>query len=133
MLVSRRRHLLLASIPFAAALLTFACGRVVAPPPPSGAPGLSQDVVVAGNPTVVAARGARALYDISFVTKRFSSDSTWGWQPSDRIAARLRYTRPTRDSTRVLVELWGACGERCLAPFFGAIIGRIQAEEAPPQ
>jgi hypothetical protein len=82
---------------------------------------------------VIAARAARALYDISFVTKRFSSDSTWGWQPTDRIAARLRYTRPSRDSTRVLIELWGPCaGPGCLEPYFVALIGRIQAEEGPP-
>ena len=89
--------------------------------------------MLAGQPTVIAAKAARALYDISFSTKRFSSDSTWGWQASDHIAARLRYTRPSRDSTRVLVELWGNCGRGCLDQFFGAIIGRIQAEEAPPQ
>ena len=111
-----------------------ACGRVIAPPPPSGAPGLSQEAVVAGQPTVIAAKAARALYDISFTTKRFSSDSTWGWQPTDQIAARLRYARPSRDSTRVLVELWGPCNEpRCLQHFFQALVARLEAEEAPPQ
>ena len=111
-----------------------ACARVVAPAPPGAAPDFSRDTIVAGHPAVVAAKAARALYDISFSTRRFGSDSTWGWLPSERIAARLRYTMPSRDSTRVLVELWGRCGGAgCLDPVFRTLIARIEAEEAPPQ
>lgn len=112
-----------------------ACGRVRAPAPPPGAPSLSEVVTVSGVPITVAARAARSLYDLSFITRRFGSDSTWGYQANDSIHARLRYVQPSSDSTRVLVELWSRCrpAPGCLRPHLLALSARLSAEEAPPQ
>jgi len=91
--------------------------------------------VVPGVPITIASRAARALQDYGFVTKRFSSDSTWGWRGNDQIAARLRYTMPSRDSTRVLFELWGPCPDprTCMRGDMAVIFAHLTAEEAPPQ
>jgi hypothetical protein len=114
-----------------------ACGRIIAPAPPESMPLLSFETRVAGAPVTIAARGARALYDFSFVTRRFGSDSTWGYRASDSTHARLRYTMPSRDSTRVLIEMWGGrceSGDRqCLRGDLGALVQRLAAEDAPPQ
>ena len=111
-----------------------ACGRVVAPPPPSSAPDVSEVGQVAGDRMVVAARAARALADLTFNTRRFGSDSTWGYRGADKLAARFRYGRGIADSTRVLIELWGACSEdhRCNRADARAILERIRVEEGPP-
>src|SRR5215213_2935382 len=95
--------------------LLLSCGRVVAPPPPTTAPDVSDVGQVAGDRLVVAARAARTLADLTFTTRRFGSDSTWGFRSGDRLAARFRYGRGTADSTRVFIELWGECeeGRRC--------------------
>lgn len=112
-----------------------ACGRVISPAPPSSTPALSEILTVAGVPVTVAARAARVLYELSFITKRFGSDSTWGFQSNDSIHARLRYVQPTVDSTRVLVELWSTCrpAPGCLRRHLAALSARIRAEDAPPQ
>ena len=118
-----------------AALLLVACGHVVATAPPSGAPTFSDVRTVAGVPVVVAARAARALQVSGFATRRFGSDSAWAAKSSESAAARIRYVRPSSDSTRVLLELWlpcagsRGCGRAEAATFFG----RIQAEEGVPE
>jgi len=111
------------------------CTRVIAPPPPTGAPEATESAMVAGPPISVAARAARVLADFTFTTRRFGSDSTWGYQASDKIHARLRYVRPMQDSTRVILELWGHCGQapRCENQYGRAILAAIGAAEAPPQ
>jgi hypothetical protein len=115
-------------------LLAVACARVMAPPPPDTAPVVSEETRVVGAPITVAARAARTLQDYGFATKRFSSDSTWGWNANSKTAARLRYTLPSRDSTRVLLELWGKCERRqtCMRGDVAAIFARLAEEEAPP-
>lgn len=92
-------------------------------------------VVVAGAPISVAAKSARALQDAGFATRRFSSDSTWGSRAADGKNARLRYTLPSRDSTRVMVELWGTCdrgGRGCLLGEFVRLVAALTTEEQPP-
>jgi len=117
-----------------AAAVTLACGRVIAPAPPGTAPDVSDVGQVAGDRVVVAAKAARTLADLTFTTRRFGPDSTWGFRAHDNLAARFRYARGTADSTRVLIELWGACGEgrRCSRFDVRAILERIRVEEAPP-
>lgn len=116
------------------AFAALACGRVIAPAPPTTGPDVSDVGQVAGDRVVVAAKAARALADLTFTTRRFSSDSTWGYRATDKLAARFRYARGTADSTRVLIELWGECDEarRCSRFDVRAILERIRAEEAPP-
>ena len=115
-------------------LATLACGHVIAPPPPDTAPTVSEETRVAGAPIAIAARAARTLQDFGFSTKRFSSDSTWGWNATSQTAARLRYTLPSRDSTRVLLELWGKCQQprTCMRGDVAAIFAALSQEEAPP-
>jgi hypothetical protein len=120
----------------AAIAVATSCGRVIAPPPPSGAPHASESAMVAGPPISVAARAARVLTDFTFTTRRFGSDSTWGYQAADSIHARLRYVRPQQDSTRVILELWGHCGKNpppCGSLYAQSILQAIAATEAPPQ
>ena len=120
----------------AAAPLLGACTRVVAPPPPAGMPVVSELGMVGGPPLVVAARAARVLQDLGFTTKRFATDSLWGRRAQGDLAARLRYTSPYRDSTRVLVEMWGPCARNerhCLRADALMILTQLNAEEAPPQ
>ena len=129
---SRRSRLLVVGALAAAA----ACGRIISPPPPSNAPDVSHEVVVQGTPIVIAARAARTLQDYGFNTKRFSQDSTWGFRKADSINARLRYTRPYTDSTRVLIEMWGRCQDRTRSCFIGdlrVLLAGLQTEEGPPQ
>ena len=92
-------------------------------------------VVVPGVPIVVAARAARTLEGGNFVTRRFSSDSTWGFRKNGSVSARLRYTAPSSDSTRVLLELWGACEDRhgCLRGDLAEILRGLTTEDGPPQ
>ena len=118
----------------AAAAAAAGCGRVLAPPPPTGAPDVSEFGQVAGDRVVVAAKSARALAELTFTTRRFGSDSTWGYRGADGIAARFRYVRGTADSTRVLMELWGECGDgrRCNRLDARSIFERIRIEDAPP-
>ena len=113
-----------------------ACGRIISPPPPSNAPELQQEVIVAGSPIVIAARAARTMQRYSYNTKRFGSDSTWGFRAADSINMRLRYTRPYDDSTRVLIEMWGKCEDRrrrCFAGDLAVLLVGLQTEEGPPQ
>ena len=112
-----------------------ACGRIIAPPPPSGAPDTTEEGRAHGDPRVIAPRAARRLQDMGFTTKRFATDSLWGWRAPEQIAARLRYATGAGDSTRVLVELWGPCPANrrgCLRREAFAILGSLQAEEAAP-
>ena len=118
-----------------AILLLAACAGAVAGAPPATEPALSRIVVVAGHPVAIAAKAARALQDGAFVTKRFSSDSTWGSRAADRKNVRLRYTMPSRDSTRVLFEIWGTCDngtKNCLVGELIRLVGSLTAEEQPP-
>ena len=112
-----------------------ACGQVISPPPPSNPPQLTHEVVVQGQPIVVAARAARTMQRYAFNTKRFGQDSTWGFRAADSINARLRYTRPHDDSTRVLVEMWGKCPprERCFHGDLMLLLAGLVTEDAPPQ
>ncbi len=125
----------LAVVVIATALATACASRVQAPPPPASAPGFSEELVVAGPPVTVAAKAARTLGMFSYNTRRFGADSTWGYRATDRVNIRLRYVRPSRDSTRILAELWGTCergGQACLRGEFAALAAGIRAEEGPP-
>ena len=112
-----------------------ACGRIISPPPPSNVPQLSHEAVVQGQPIVIAARAARTLQRFSFNTKRFGQDSTWGFRAVDSVSVRLRYTRPHNDSSRVLIEMWGACpaGQRCFQGDLMLLLAGLTSEEGPPQ
>ena len=130
----RRRAL----VPLAAlaAAVTAACGHVIAPPPPATPPQVSEVATLQGHPAVVAAKAARTLQARGWTTKRFGSDSTWGWLKADSAAARIRYTHPSEDSTRILVELWGRCppNARCrLRGELGALLMALEGEDSPPQ
>ena len=124
-------------VALALAAAVAACGRIIAPPPPTSPPALSETFMVAGHPATVAARAARTMQEYNYATRRFGSDSTWGWRAADSIAARLRYVRPSSDSTRVLVELWGHCakGEAngCLAGHLKLLHAAMETDDAPPQ
>ncbi len=111
-----------------------ACSQVIAPPPPSGRPTVQVEALVSGAPITVAAHAARVLQDFNFTTKRFSSDSTWGYRAEGPTSARLRYTRPMDDSTRVLLEFWGKCSTDRLCTRADALgfIRQLSAEEGPP-
>ena len=85
---------------------------------------------------VIAAKAARTLALFAYNTKRFGSDSTWGHRAVDDMQVRLRYTMPSRDSTRMLVEYWGRCergGGACLKGEFAALAAGIMQEEPVPQ
>lgn len=123
------------SVPLAWSLVALACARVLAPPPPDGQATAAQVAVVPGTPIVIAARAARMLEASNFVARRFSSDSTWGFRKSDGLSARLRYTTPSSDSTRVLLELWGECENRrtCLRGDLAGMLRALATEDGPPQ
>ena len=125
-----RRALALASV--AAAL---GCARALSSPPPAGQPAATRMVVVSGVRIVVAAHAARTLEGMNFATRRFSADSTWGFRKNDALSARLRYTSPSQDSTRVLLELWGPCENRgaCLRRDIAEILNGLMTEDGPPQ
>ena len=110
-----------------------ACGRVLAPAPPAGEPALSHDLMVAGAPIAIAAKAARTLGDLSYSTRRFGRDSTWGYRAADSIHVRIRYVAPSRDSTRVLLEYWGGCDRDCLQQELARFATGLTAEEAPPE
>ena len=117
----------------AAVAAASACGHVVAPPPPATAPEFTRDTVVAGQPIVIAAKSARALYNFSYQTRRFGQDSTWGYRSQENVSIRLRYVSPERDSTRVLAEVWGCGGDRrCLGALVRVLFNALTQEEAPP-
>jgi len=106
-----------------------ACARVIAPPPPQTAPTVERDTVVAGHPLMVAGRAARALQDNQYLTRRFGHDSTWGYQSTDRIAIRFRYTQ-RGDSTRVRAQAWGRCdGSGCVRGDLDLLIATLTADE----
>jgi hypothetical protein len=113
-----------------------ACGRIVATSPPASEPDLFEQVTVAGVPVATAAKAARTLANLQYTTRRFGADSTWGWRSVDSIHVRLRYQRPSADSTRVVAEYWGKCeqpGASCLRGEFLLLATGISSEEAPPQ
>ena len=129
MAASRISRVLVVATVMAAA----ACGRIISPPPPVNPPNLAHEAVVAGTPVVIAARAARVLSGFAYNTKRFGRDSTWGYRAVDSVHVRMRYTRPSNDSTRVLIEMWGRCRERgCLRNDALSIVGALEADEAPP-
>ena len=119
-----------------AAAASVACAGAIGKAPPPEPPAFTRIVVVAGAPIVNAAKSARILQDGGFATKRFSSDSLWASRGSDNMSGRLRYTMPSRDSTRILVELWGNCGNNKRDCFLGELVrlvAGLTTEEAPPQ
>lgn len=120
----------------AAMVAVVACGGIVASPPPPAQPDLFEDFTIAGVPIAIAAKSARTLSNLSYVTRRFGADSTWGFRSVDSIHVRLRYLRPTSDSTRVVAEYWGRCengGIGCLRGEFMLLATGVSSEEAPPQ
>ncbi|MBC7790004.1 MAG: hypothetical protein H7Z74_08655 [Anaerolineae bacterium] len=126
------RVVYLASLSF----LLATCARVQAPSPPSSEPALSEELTVIGVRLTVAAKAARTLALYAYTTKRFGSDSTWGYRAVDAMSVRLRYTMPVRDSTRVVVEYWGRCergGVACMRGELAALAGGITQEEVAPQ
>lgn len=120
----------------AAIALIAACGQVIAGAPPRTEPRLGREFTVPNSPIVVAGKGARALYDYQFITKRFGQDSTWGYRASDSTHARFRYRPAAGDSTRVLLELWGgrcvANDAGCLRADFVALLTALITAEPPP-
>ena len=52
----------------------------------------------------------------------------------DTTAVRLRYTRPSDDSTRVLVELWGRCARQraCASGAIASLVEGMSTADAPP-
>ena len=126
-----RALLVLATIGAAAA-----CGRVLAPAPPPSQPDLFEQFTIGGVPLTIAAKSARTLSQLQYTTRRFGSDSTWGWRSVDSIHVRLRYQRPSSDSTRIVAEYWGTCedgGNSCLRGEFVLLASGVSAEEAVPQ
>lgn len=123
----------------AIAALVIAAGcvsSVVAPPPPPEMPALTEDFAVAGVPVAVAAKAARTLALLQYTTRRFGADSTWGYRSVDSFHVRLRYVRPSGDSTRVVAEYWGRCekgGVSCLRGEFVLLASGVATEEGPPQ
>ena len=116
--------------------VTAACAGAIGKQPPAEAPAYSQIVVVPGAPIVIAAKAARLLQDAGFATRRFSSDSMWASRAADNMSGRLRYTMPSRDSTRILVELWGKCergGRGCFLGEVVRLVSGLTTEEGPPQ
>lgn len=112
-----------------------ACAGVVAPAPPSIATSINQEVMVEGKRVAVAARGARALQEFGFTTRRFGSDSTWGHRSQSQTSARLRYSQSSSDSTRVLIELWLPCGTGygCGRGDAARLVSRLQQGETTPE
>jgi hypothetical protein len=73
---------------------------------------------------------------LQYVTRRFGSDSTWGYRAVDSIHVRLRYLRPSPDSTRIVADYWGRCeqgGVSCLRGEFLLLATGVSSEEGPPQ
>lgn len=125
----RRAALLLALV------AAVACGGIVASAPPPSEPNLFEDFTIAGVPIAIAAKSARTLGNLQYVTRRFGPDSTWGYRSVDSIHVRLRYLRPSADSTRIVAEYWGRCeegGNSCLRGEFVLLASGVSAEEGPP-
>ena len=118
-----------------ALLALAACGRIIAPAPPSATADASDVAMFSGAPIAIAARAARVLTDLSYTTKRFGSDSTWGFRATDSVHARLRYAPAGGDSTRVLLELWGRCGRetRCRSGDGAGVLLLIGQADPIPQ
>lgn len=113
-----------------------ACGRVVAQSPPPSQADLFEEYTIDGVPLTIAAKSARTLSLLQYTTRRFGSDSTWGWRSVDSIHVRLRYQRASPDSTRIVAEYWGRCeegGTSCLRGEFALLVNGVAAEEAVPQ
>lgn len=113
-----------------------ACAGAIGKAPPPTDPAYTQIVVIQGTPIVNAAKAARLLQDAGFATKRFSADSLWASRAADKMSGRLRYTMPSRDSTRILVELWGTCERGGRGCFLGEVIRLVKGlttEEPTPQ
>ncbi len=116
--------------------LALACGRVVSPSPPPSEPDLFETVTLPGVSIALAAKSARTLQDLQYITRRFGSDSTWGFRSVDSIHVRVRYLRASPDSTRLVGEYWGRCEERgnsCLRGEFFLLVQGVAAEEVAPQ
>ena len=116
--------------------VALACGRVVAPSPPPGEPDLFETVTLPGVSIALAAKSARTLQDLQYITRRFGSDSTWGFRSVDSFHVRVRYLRASPDSTRLVGEYWGRCedgGNSCLRGEFFLLVQGVTAEEAVPQ
>lgn len=115
------------------------CQRAVAVAPPMNSPVVSEVRRVGGHPITIAARGARALSDVLFATKRFGSDSTWGYRGAvpgeDAVSIRLRYQMYSSDSTSVLLELWANCvrPRECHRSEIEEIFLRLAKNAEPPQ
>jgi hypothetical protein len=119
-----------------AALVVAACGRVIAPAPPTGAPDTTTEGRIHGIKSVIAPRAARRMQDMGFTTRRFSTDSMWGWRAPEQISARMRFANGSGDSTRVLVELWGPCPDNrrgCLRREAAVILANLEGGETAPQ
>jgi hypothetical protein len=128
------RWLALVALVGAAALA--ACGRVIAPAPPAGTPDTATEGRIEGIRSVIAPRAARRMQDMGFTTRRFSTDSMWGWRAQEQIAARMRFANAAGDSTRVFLELWGPCPENrrgCLRREAQVILGSLIGGESAPQ
>lgn len=118
------------------ALGAAACGRVVSPAPPAAQADLFEQFSVAGVPVSVAAKTARTLGDLQYITRSFGADSTWGYRAVDSIHVRLRYQRPRSDSTRIVAEYWGRCEDgtnSCMRGEFVLLANGVMAEEPVPQ
>lgn len=116
--------------------LALACGRVVAPSPPPSEPDLFETVTLPGVAIALAAKSARTLQDLQYITRRFGSDSTWGFRSVDSFHVRVRYLRASPDSTRLVGEYWGRCeegGNSCLRGEFFLLVQGVAAEEVAPQ
>ena len=119
-----------------ALFVALACGRVVAPSPPPSEPDLFETVTLPGVSIALAAKSARTLQDLQYITRRFGSDSTWGFRSVDSFHVRVRYLRASPDSTRLVGEYWGRCedgGNSCLRGEFFLLVQGVAAEEAVPQ
>ena len=132
----RPRRMLRIAVAVATSVALAACSRVIASAPPETAPLIDHEIMVAESRVVVSARAARALYTYQFITKRFGTDSTWGYRASDSTHARFRYRPAQGDSTRVVLEVWGGrCEPRdqhCLRADVGALLTALVTPEPPP-
>ena len=130
------RHAARLAVAAAAMAAVLGCGQVIAGAPPQTAPLIAREVTVPNSPIIVAGRAARSLYGYQFITKRFGTDSTWGYRASDSAHARFRYRPAAGDSTRVLLEMWGgrcaADDRQCLRADFVALMTALVTEDPPP-
>ena len=131
-----RRHSARLVVAAAGMAAVLGCGQVIAGAPPQTEPLIAREVTVPNSPIIVAGRAARSLYGYQFITKRFGTDSTWGYRASDSAHARFRYRPAAGDSTRVLLEMWGgrcaATERQCLRADFVALMTALVTEDPPP-